>query len=54
LHRRVERVRLVIGVGVLVAFEPHDAVGVIVVNGTARFVDRQLLGINADAIAVRV
>jgi len=37
-----------------VAFEPHGAVGGIVMHWATRPVHRKLLGIDADAIALRI
>ena len=54
LHRAVERVRLVIGIRIRVACEPHGTIGVVSVHGAARLVDGKLIRIDADAIAVRV
>jgi hypothetical protein len=54
LHRAAERIGLVIGVWIAVAGKAHHTVGVIGVHRAARLVDRKLLGIDADAIAMRV
>src|SRR6267154_2472795 len=54
LHGAVERVRLVIGIRIWVACEPHGTVGVVSVHGAARLVDGKLIGVDAYAVAVRV
>src|SRR5258708_2898327 len=54
LERAVERVRLVEGVRVGMAGEPHGAVGVVGVHLRPRLVDRKLIRIDADAIAMCV
>src|SRR5712671_5113642 len=54
LHGAVERVRLVIGIRIWVACEPHGTVGVVSVHGAARLVDWKLIRVDADAVAVRI
>src|SRR5229473_3799770 len=54
LHGAVERVRLVIGIRIWVACEPHGTIGVVSVHGAARLVDWKLIRVDAYSVAVRI
>src|SRR5258708_37942875 len=54
VYGAVERVRLVIGIRIWVACEPHGTIDVVSVYGAARLVDWKLIRVDAYAVAVRV
>src|SRR5258708_13280744 len=54
LHGAGERVRLVIGIRIWVACEPHGTIDVVSVYGAARLVDWKLIRVDADAVAGRI